>query len=140
MLTNLKEISVRFNEVDSMGIVWHGHYIKYFEDGREAFGKEHGLGYMEVYEKGFLIPIVNINCSFKKPIVYDQPLIVETKFVDTPAAKILFDYKIFDPESEAVYATGSSEQVFITKDRDLHLTIPEFYREWKKTRGIVSNP
>jgi hypothetical protein len=31
-------IPVRFNEADPLGIVWHGHYIRYFEDGREAFG------------------------------------------------------------------------------------------------------
>ncbi len=137
MLTSLKEISARFSEVDSMGIVWHGHYLKYFEDGREAFGREYGLGYMDVYEKGFLIPIVNISCSFKKPIPYNQALIVETKFVDSPAAKILFTYRILDPQSETIYATGNSEQVFITHDRELHLTIPDFFREWKKHKGIV---
>lgn len=139
MLRTSKEITARFCEVDSMGIVWHGHYIKYFEDGREAFGREHGLGYMEVYEKGFFIPIVNINCSFKKPIQYNQPLLVETNFVETPAAKILFDYKIFDPERQEIYATGNSEQVFITKERVLHLTIPEFFQEWKKSKGIILN-
>ncbi|HBK70039.1 MAG TPA: 4-hydroxybenzoyl-CoA thioesterase, partial [Flavobacteriaceae bacterium] len=25
------EIRVRFNETDPLGIVWHGHYITYFE-------------------------------------------------------------------------------------------------------------
>ena len=139
MLKSLKEISVRFNEVDSMGIVWHGHYLKYFEDGREAFGKEHELGYMDVYEKGFLIPIVNINCSFKKPIQYNQPLFIETKYIDSAAAKILFEYKILDPESETIFATGNSEQVFITKERELHLTIPDFFRDWKSRKGIVAN-
>lgn len=137
MLTNTKEINARFSEVDSMGIVWHGHYIKYFEDGREAFGKEHGLGYMDVYDKGFFIPIVNINCSFKKPMQYNQPLYVETKYVDTLAAKIMFDYKIFDKDTMEIYATGSSEQVFLTKDRNLYLTNPDFFLEWKKSRGIV---
>lgn len=137
MLTNIKEINARFSEVDSMGIVWHGHYIKYFEDGREAFGREHNLGYMEVYDEGFFIPIVNINCSFKKPIQYNQPLLVETKFINTPAAKILFNYKIFNPESEEIYATGNSEQVFLSKDRTLHLTVPDFFQEWKTRKGIV---
>jgi len=34
------ETIIRFSEVDSMGVVWHGNYIKYFEDGREAFGNK----------------------------------------------------------------------------------------------------
>ena len=33
-------LEIRFSEVDSMKIVWHGSYAKYFEDAREAFGKE----------------------------------------------------------------------------------------------------
>ena len=33
------ELKVRFNEVDSMAIVWHGNYVKYFEDARIAFGE-----------------------------------------------------------------------------------------------------
>ena len=37
------EIGIRFNEVDALGIVWHGNYVKYFEDGREAFGEKFDL-------------------------------------------------------------------------------------------------
>jgi len=42
------EIEVRFSEVDSMNIVWHGAYSLYFEDAREAFGKKYGLGYLDI--------------------------------------------------------------------------------------------
>lgn len=31
------EIRVRFNETDPLGIVWHGNYITYFEDGEKPF-------------------------------------------------------------------------------------------------------
>ena len=46
-------IKVRFSEIDSMQIVWHGEYVRYFEDGRESFGKHYGLGYMS----GGLVPV-----------------------------------------------------------------------------------
>ena len=39
-LVNKTSLRVRFSEVDSMQIVWHGEYVRYFEDGREAFGRE----------------------------------------------------------------------------------------------------
>ena len=46
-LVGKTSLRVRFSEVDSMQIVWHGEYVRYFEDGREAFGREFaGLGYM----------------------------------------------------------------------------------------------
>lgn len=31
-------IKVRFSDTDAMGVVWHGNYLRFFEDAREAFG------------------------------------------------------------------------------------------------------
>ena len=47
-MTSTKEVLVRFNEVDSMSIVWHGNYVKYLEDGREDFGQKFGLSYLHI--------------------------------------------------------------------------------------------
>lgn len=138
MLIHTSETDIRFSEVDSMGIVWHGHFIKYFEDGREAFGKKYNLGYMDVYEEGFFMPIVDVQCSYKSPIRYRDVLVVETCFVETPAAKLIFEYRLYNKKSKICYATGRSEQVFLTKDRNLQLTVPEFFAEWKK-KWLVAN-
>ena len=137
MLVDKAEIKVRFSEVDSMGILWHGHYIKYFEDGRESFGRNFNLGYFDVYDEGYLIPIVKIDCSFKKPVRYKDEVVIETKFIDTPAAKIIFEYKLYDKQSGDVYATGRSEQVFLNNNRQLYLTVPDFFARWKQHWGIV---
>ena len=56
-LTNRTTFRVRFSEIDSMQIVWHGEYVRYFEDGREAFGKQYGLDYMSIYREGYMVPI-----------------------------------------------------------------------------------
>lgn len=138
MLTNTREIEVKFSEVDSMTIVWHGHYIRYFEDGREAFGREFDFGYMSVYEQGYLIPIVNISCNFKKPVRYNDQVMVQTKYIDSPAAKIIFEYKIYNKITEEVYATGKSEQVFLTRENELHLTVPDFFADWKRNHGLIT--
>lgn len=136
MLINKKEIEVRFHEVDSLRIVWHGHFIKYFEIGREAFGKEFGLSYMQVYDHGFFMPIVKINCDYKSPIIYEDVLIIETALQNTPAAKIIFNYTIRTKDTGVVNAKGYSEQVFIGEDKQLHLTIPPFFAKWKKEHGL----
>ena len=52
-------IKVRFSEIDSMQIVWHGEYVRYFEDGRESFGKHYGLGYMDIYSEDIWYPSLN---------------------------------------------------------------------------------
>jgi acyl-CoA thioester hydrolase len=135
-MIDTKEIVVRFSEVDSMKIVWHGNYLKYFEDGRESFGARYHLGYLEVYKHNIMIPIVKINCDYKRPLVYGDTAIVETRYINTEAAKILFKYTIYRKSDHEIMATGSSMQVFLTPEGELILTAPEFYLDWKKLWGI----
>ena len=136
-LIALKEIEVRFCEVDSMGIVWHGQYAKYFEDGREEFGKKFGLGYMFIFRNGFYAPLVDLNFQFKKPLPYETKAVVETKFINSPAAKIQFEYRIFLPEDNTTICTGSSTQVFLDKNYQLIWFIPPFFSEWKIKSGLI---
>jgi acyl-CoA thioester hydrolase len=131
------EIKVRFSEVDSMRIVWHGNYLKYFEDGREAFGDRYNLGYLDVYKYDIMIPIVSINIDYKRPLEYGDTVIVETKFVNSDAAKIIFDYRLFRNSDHELVATGRSVQVFLTPGGELILTSPDFFQGWKKKWGIV---
>jgi acyl-CoA thioester hydrolase len=50
----------------------------------------------------------------------------------TEAAKIVFDYTIYDPADNSVIATGHSVQVFMDSDYQLVLYSPPFYDEWRK--------
>jgi acyl-CoA thioester hydrolase len=127
------EVLVRFNEADPLGIVWHGHYIRYFEDGREDFGKRFGIGYLDFFRNGFVIPIVNVDCSFKKSLRYGDTVIVETSFIPCDAAKIQFSYRLFNKNTKELVATGNSIQVFLDRAQSsLQLQNPPFFEEWKR--------
>lgn len=132
-----REIPIRFNEADPLGIVWHGHYIRYFEDGREAFGETHGLKYLDVYQQGFVIPVVSVQCDYKKSLRYGDRVIVETKYIPCEAAKMKFSYRLFNVATGELVATGSSVQVFLSKDDSiLQLANPPFFEEWKKKHEL----
>ena len=131
-LTHKEEIRVRFNDADPMNIVWHGNYLQYMEDGREAFGEHLQLGYPAFYSAGCEIPIVNVNIDYKLPLRYGENAIVEAEFVDTIAAKIVFNYKIYRSSDGKLAAVGQTTQVMIDKDtNELALIVPKFYQEWK---------
>jgi acyl-CoA thioester hydrolase len=132
-LVSTTEVLVRFNEADPLGIVWHGHYIRYFEDGRENFGNQYGIGYLDFYKNGFVIPVVDVNCSFKKPLRYGDSVIVETSFIPCDAAKIQFSYRLFNKKTMDLVASGNSVQVFLDKESSsLQLLNPPFFEEWKR--------
>ncbi|MBW7912919.1 MAG: acyl-CoA thioesterase [Taibaiella sp.] len=132
-LQHTTELEVKFSEADPLGIVWHGHYIRYFEDGREAFGEAYGLKYLDFYRSNIVVPIVNIQCNYKRILRYGHKIRLETTYEDTPAAKLLFRYKVFDAATNEQVASGSSMQVFMHRDSlELMLYLPQFMTDWKK--------
>ena len=135
-LADTTTIKVRFSEVDFMQIVWHGQYIRYFEDGRESFGNHYGISYMDVYKNGFMTPIVSLDCQYKKSLCVGDEAIIETRYINTDAAKIVFEYTIYNADDHLVVATGSTTQVFLNMNRELELANPQFYLDWKKKWGI----
>lgn len=134
-LKTSKTFEVRFSEVDSMNVVWHGSYPLYFEDAREAFGKEYDLEYMGFFKHGYFAPLVELTFHYKKPIRYGMTPRIDIIYRPTEAAKIVFDYEIHDPSDDTLIATGHSVQVFMDTDYNLVWDNPEFYIEWKRRWG-----
>jgi acyl-CoA thioester hydrolase len=130
-------IRVRFSEVDSMRVVWHGEYIRYFEDGRESFGRQFGLQYLDVHARGYTIPVVDMHCSYKNPLRVGDVAVIETRYLDCEAAKIKFEYIVYRECDMAKVAEGKSVQVFVNNDGVLELNMPKFYIEWKKKWGLI---
>lgn len=140
MLKNTTQIIVKFSEVDSLRVVWHGHYVRYFEDGREAFGKQYNLGYLDIFENGQLaVPLIDLQVNFKKVLEYGDSAIIETTYIDSPAAKLIFEYKITSVSHGHVVCTGRSTQVFMSaSSKELYITIPPFMEAWKKKWELTS--
>jgi len=136
-LTVRKEIEIRFNEVDSMGIVWHGNYATYFEDAREEFGRKYNLGYLRMFAEGFYTPLVSLDFSYKHPLIYGDKAIVEIVYIPVEAAKICYKYKIYSLPKNTLIATGSSIQVFLDKNYQLIWNNSDFYIECKKNNGLT---
>ena len=132
-----KDINIRFSEVDSMNIVWHGAYALYFEDAREAFGNKYGLGYLDIFSNGYYAPLVDLRFGYKKPLIYGAKARVEVAYRNTEAAKIIFDYRIIDLCDQSLTASGSSVQVFLDKNYRLVWGNPPFYEEWKHKMGLL---
>ncbi len=131
-----KDIDIRFSEVDAMQIVWHGSYALYFEDAREEFGRKYKLEYMRMYEFGFYAPLVELKFNYKRPLKYQDKVQIKITFRNTSAAKLIFDYEIYDRTTNELCATGHTVQVFLDTNYNLLWTTPPFINEWKKMNGI----
>ena len=130
-LENEIVLNIRFSDLDPMGVVWHGNYVKYFEDGRETFGLRYGLSYFEFERQGVFAPVVEIDIRYKKPIRFGDNVVLKTMYQKSCAAKILFEYEIKNAKTNEILTMAKSIQVFVNKNGDLILSNPAFYEEWK---------
>ena len=131
-LKSSKLLDIRFSEVDSMNVVWHGSYMLYFEDARELFGEQYDLSYMGYVRHGYYAPMVEMNIQWKKPILYGMRPRIDIIYRPTVAAKVVFDYEIHDTADESLIATAHSVQVFMDLNYQLVLYSPKFYEEWQQ--------
>ncbi|MDR2148212.1 MAG: acyl-CoA thioesterase [Tannerella sp.] len=131
-----KEFEVRFSEVDSMRIVWHGAYSLYFEDAREEFGRIYGLSYQTFIKYECYAPLIELNFKYIKPLTYGSRARIDITYHSVDAAKVIFDYEIHLVEDNTLIATGSSTQVFLDRDFNLMWCNPPFYEEWKKKYNL----
>ncbi len=132
-----KEIEIRFSEVDMMGVVWHGSYVTYLEDAREAFGTRFGLSYNRYIVENIFAPIVELNFHYRKPLRYGMKPVVRITYRPSDAAKIIFDYEMVNPADGEVFLKATSVQVFMDRDYNLLWEAPAFYLDWKKKMGLL---
>ena len=121
-------LRVRFQDVDSIHVVWHGHYLSYFEHGRESFGEEYGLGYQDVKAAGLVAPVVHVSCDYLQPARFGDELTVVTRLHATERAVIELSYEVRRASDESLLAQGRTRQVFTDLEGNLILNQPDVMR------------
>lgn len=133
------DVKIRFSETDAMGVVWHGNYLKFFEDAREHFGVKYGLEYLRMYELGYFTPIAESSIKHKSPIYYGQTIRIKANFIKMAAAKIKFEFEVINTTTNEIAAKGHTVQVFLDKnDRIMSLNKPEFFIDWESKQNWIS--
>ena len=117
-------IQVRFYEVDAYGVVWHGHYVGWFEVGRNDLTERFHIGPLQLKEKNLLAPVVELNCEYKFPATYGESLLIQTTMERTEVAKLIFHYRILSQGNGKVLATGSTTHVLTDFNGNLLYRVP----------------
>jgi len=117
-------LQVRFYEVDAYGVAWHGHYISWFEVGRNELTQEFQMGPLHLKGKDLLAPVVELNCQFKLPATFGDSLIIQTTLERTEVAKLIFHYRVLHKGNGKVLATGSTTHVLTDLEGNLLYRVP----------------
>lgn len=123
------EVLVPFFDVDSMNIVWHGHYIKYLEVARCALLDHIGHNYTQMLESGYGWPVIDIQLRYVRGAVFGQRLIVRASLVEWEN-RLKINYLISDAETGERMTRASSIQVAVDiKTREMQLASPKAFTD-----------
>lgn len=106
------EIDVPFFDVDLMEIVWHGHYVKYFEVARCVLLDKIGYNYMAMRVSGYTWPVVDLRIRYAKPAKFGQKIIVKTHISEWEN-RLKISYTIVDKLSGDRLTRGHTCQVAV---------------------------
>ncbi|NNE70671.1 MAG: acyl-CoA thioesterase [Rhodothermales bacterium] len=87
---------VRYRECDPMGVVYHAHYVDWFEEARTEALRDLGLPYAALEQDGVFMPVVDLAVRYHHPALYDDLVeIVTTVSDELPTTRVRFDYRVF---------------------------------------------
>lgn len=94
------EITVRFNEVDSYQVAWHGHYVAWMEVGRLRLSQRFGLAPQDLVELGYIGPVVQLDVKYLRPARFHDVVTVRTWLEDEATAMLRFRCEMLSADGQ----------------------------------------
>ena len=112
MVSASVRIAPQFYDLDPMNVVWHGNYVRYFEQARCALLDRIDYNYLQMKESGYAWPVVDLRIKFVRPATFGQQIIVTATLVEYEN-RIKINYLVTDSESGEKLTKGFSIQVAV---------------------------
>jgi len=106
------EVVVPFFDVDSMDVVWHGHYVKYLEVARCALLDDIGHNYTQMRASGYAWPVIDLQLRYVQASRFGQRLHVRADLIEWQN-RLRIHYLIQDAGTGQRITRASSVQVAV---------------------------
>ncbi|MCK4509583.1 MAG: acyl-CoA thioesterase [Desulfuromonadales bacterium] len=123
------QLKIPFQDVDVMGIVWHGNYLRYFEEARAELLDKVDYGYFQMKESGYAWPIVDARVKYIKPLHLQQIVQVKARLVEYEC-QLKIEYEVFDVETGERTTKGYTKQVAVDMEsNEMCFVTPKVFLE-----------
>ena len=108
------ELRVPFNDVDPMGVVWHGNYFRYLEQGRCELLRQIDYDSNQMAASGYFWPVIDTRLKFVAPLRFDQRFVVQSR-ISEYENRLRIDYLLLDADSGTRICKGYTIQVAVAQ-------------------------
>ena len=127
-MKHIYKTKVRFSETDMAGLVHNSKYLIYFEEARIDLFAKNNLAYKKLQASGIFLPIVDLRIKIKKPITFDDNILIEIYFNKIKTYQAKTQYIIKNDEGEIV-AEGYTHHAFLSTQSNDFIELPAKYKE-----------
>lgn len=110
-LSVIVEETVAFHDIDVIGVMWHGHYLKYLENARWALMDRIGFGYQAMRDSGYGWPIVEMHVKYVHAARLGDRLRVRASLIEWEN-RVSMNYLVLRADDERL-ARAKSVQVAV---------------------------
>ena len=129
-LSHKIERKVRFDEMDPLNIMWHGHYASYFEEARVALGAKYSIGYTDFLKVGINIPLRILHIDYLAPLEFGRSYQIEAFLHWNEAARLDFSFNIYGDDK--LKTKGYSVHLMIDEKKGILVSKPPFFEDFCK--------
>ena len=125
-MKNIIERTVYYADTDTYGVVWHGAYLRWMEQGRVEWCKQAGKSLLQLKdEKDILIPVININLRYKASAKLEDELLIETEVEKCNGLTATFRQKVLSKETGKVFVDATVDVVSTSNEGKLYRKMPQ---------------
>ena len=109
-----QKLRVRYEETDTMGVVYYAKFLVWMEVGRVSLFRDVGIGSGE-WVKEFAIPVVQAHADYKASARFDDEILVRTRIASIGSSSIRFENEIYKLPGMALLASGHTVHVLTNR-------------------------
>jgi acyl-CoA thioester hydrolase len=101
-----QKVRVRYEETDTMGVVYYAKFFVWMEVGRVGLLRDLGFGYSEWVRRGVEFPVVQAHADYRAPARFDDEVVVKTRIASIGNSSIRFENEVYKLPEERLLCTG----------------------------------
>ena len=100
---------------DHAGVMWHGSYFNWLEEGRINALSKAGINYFDLNKKGFELPLIDTSIKYILPLRIGDNITIESLFKIDSSPKIKISSKFIN-ENKKVMTMAEVNLVLVDKN------------------------
>ena len=110
---------------DHAGVMWHGAYLNWMEEGRIYALNKVGIPYERLSSQGYEMPVVSLDIKYKIALRHGEEVLIKTWFLPKKGAKLPCKV-VFEKSKGAIAAISEVNLVLVRNNKGLHGLVRKF--------------